>query len=298
MIDERESVTAKICAFVRAWHSNRGRSKIYDDYLAYDMLGKDEYDSIYELISTGLDGSLNLSREDTESIIREYFAPIPLSRIHFNESRLEEFAAENGKIQYVICGAGSDTFAFRNTNDDIEVYEIDHPDTQRYKLEKIRELEWIKRRNVHYVSVDFERERMCDKLLDAGFDPKKKTFFSILGVTYYLTLDVFTDTLRQMADLSALGSELVFDYPIKTGSFPRRVEKLEEITESLGEVMRGGYDYSEVSRALYSLGFQIDTYMPPGKVQQEYFDGRDDGLRAFENVSLISASYTSGYDYE
>ena len=250
MIDERESVTAKICAFVRAWHSNRGRSKIYDDYLAYDMLGREEYESIYDLISTGLDGSLNLSREDTESIISEYFAPIPLSRIHFNESRLEEFAAENGKIQYVICGAGSDTFAFRNTNDDIEVFEIDHPDTQRYKLEKIRELEWVKRQNVHYVSVDFERERMCDKLLDAGFDPAKKTFFSILGVTYYLTLDVFTDTLRQMADLSALGSELVFDYPIKTGSFPRRVEKLEEITEALGEVMRGGYDYSEVSRAL------------------------------------------------
>ncbi len=66
----------------------------------------------------------------------------------------------------------------------------------------------------------------------------------------------------------------------------------------MGEVMRGGYDYNEVSRALYSLGFQIDTYMPPEKVQSEYFDGRDDGLKAFENVSLISASYTAGYDYE
>ncbi len=298
MVDERESVTAKICAFVRAWHSNKARQKIYDDYLAYDMLGKEEYDSIYEMISTGLDGTGRLSREDTEQVISEYFAPIPLSRIHFNESRLAEFAAENGKIQYVICGAGSDTFAFRNDNEDIEVFEIDHPDTQRYKLEKIRELEWIPRRNVRYVPVDFERERMCDKLLEAGFDPEKKTFFSILGVTYYLTLDVFTDTLRQMAELSALGSELVFDYPIKTGTFPRRVERLEQITESLGEVMRGGYDYSEVSRALYSLGFQIDTYMPPEKVQKEYFEGRADGLKAFENVSLISASYTAGYDYE
>jgi O-methyltransferase involved in polyketide biosynthesis len=139
---------------------------------------------------------------------------------------------------------------------------------------------------------------MCDKLLAAGFDPAKKTFFSILGVTYYLTLDVFTDTLRQMAELSALGSEVVFDYPIKSGDFPRRVHKLEEITEALGEVMRGGYDYNEVSRALYSLGFQIDTYMPPEKVQREYFDGREDGLKAFENVSLISATYTAGYDYE
>ena len=139
---------------------------------------------------------------------------------------------------------------------------------------------------------------MSDKLLAAGFDPGKKTFFSILGVTYYLTLDVFADTLAQMAELSALGSVVVFDYPIKTGEFPRRVEKLEEITESLGELMRGGYDYSEVSRSLYSLGFQIDTYLPPEKVQKEYFDGRQDGLRAFENVSLISATYTAGYDYE
>ena len=298
MVNERESVTAKICAFVRAWHSNRSRDKIYDDYLAYDMLGKEEYDNIYELISSGLDGSRHFSREDTEQIIAEYFAPIPLSRIHFNESRLADFAAENGEVQYVICGAGSDTFAFRNENEDIEIFEIDHPDTQRYKLGKIDELEWNIRRNVHYVSVDFERERMCDKLLAAGFDPAKKTFFSILGVSYYLTLDVFSDTLAQMAELSALGSVVVFDYPIKTGEFPRRVKRLEKITESLGEEMRGGFDYNEVSRALYSLGFQIDTYMPPEKVQQEYFDGRQDDLRAFENVSLISAQYTAGYDYE
>ena len=143
MVNERESVTAKICAFVRAWHSNRARQKIYDDYLAYDMLGKEEYDSIYELISSGLDGSLSLQREDTEQVISEYFAPIPLSRIHFNESRLMDFARENGKIQYVICGAGSDTFAFRNDNEDIEVFEIDHPDTQRYKLERYGSLNGI-----------------------------------------------------------------------------------------------------------------------------------------------------------
>ncbi|NLT08910.1 MAG: class I SAM-dependent methyltransferase [Ruminococcus sp.] len=298
MIDERESVTAKICAFVRAWHSNRARQKIYDDYLAYDFMGKDEYDSIYELISSGLDRTQRFTRDDTEQIITEYFAPIPLSRIHFNESRLQDFASENEKIQYVICGAGSDTFSFRNDNENIEIYEIDHPDTQRYKLDKINALEWNLRKNVHYVPVDFEKERMCDKLLAAGFDPEKKTFFSILGVSYYLTLDVFTDTLRQMMELSTLGSKVVFDYPVKTGDFPPRVARLEKITEDLGETMRGGFDYNEVSRALYSLGFQIDTYMPADKVQREYFSGRDDGLRAFENVSLISATYTAGYNYE
>ena len=276
MVDERESVTAKLCAFARAWHSNRSREKIYDDYLAYDLMGKEEYDAVYDMISRGFGGN------------------IP----HFSESRLERFAEENGEIQYVICGAGSDTFSFRNANENITVFEVDHPDTQRYKLEKIQQLQWNIPKNVRFVPVDFEKERMCNKLIEAGFDPEKKAFFSILGVSYYLTLDVFSDTLSQIAELSALGSAVAFDYPIKTGTFPRRVQRLEQITESLGEVMRGGFDYNEVSRALYALGFQIDTYMPPEKVQKLYFGGRQDGLRAFENVSLISATYTAGYDYE
>lgn len=299
MVDERESVTAKLCAFARAWHSNRAQEKIYDDYLAYDMMGKEEYDQMYDMISRGFtDNGEVFSRDDTEQIINEYIAPIPLSRISFTEKRLSDFAKANGKIQYVICGAGSDTFSFRNDDPDIEIFEIDHPDTQRYKLDKIAQLEWNIPKNVHFVSVDFEKERMTEKLIESGFDVNKKTFFSILGVSYYLTLDVFSETLAQIAKLSALGSVVVFDYPIKSGEFPRRVYRLEKITECLGEVMQGGFDYNEVSRALYSLGFQIDTYMPPEKVQVKYFSGRIDNMRAFENVSLISASYTSGYDYE
>lgn len=114
MVDKRESITAKLCAFVRAWHSNRSRDKIYDDYLAYDMMGKDEYDEIYSIIKHGFsDDGTEYSDEDTEEIIRQYIASIPLSRIHFSESRLKRFSEENKKIQYVICGAGSDTFSFR-----------------------------------------------------------------------------------------------------------------------------------------------------------------------------------------
>lgn len=299
MVDARESVTAKLCAFARAWHAVHNKDKIFDDDLAFDLMGREEYDAMYELVSRGFtENGEKLSREDTEQLIREYIAPIPLSRIHFAESRLQDFAQAHGKIQYVICGAGSDSFLFRNENPNIEIYEIDHPDTQRYKLERIRQLEWKIRPNVHFVPVDFEKQRMTEQLLNAGFDPQKPAFFSILGVTYYLTLDVFSDTLAQIADLSVPESELVFDYPIRTGEFPARVHRLEQITASLGEHMRGGYDYNEVSRALYALGFQIDTYLPPEKVQAEYFADRPDRMRAFENVSLLSATYTAGYNFE
>ena len=299
MIDERESVTAKLCAFARAWHAIHDREKIFDDDLAFDLMGRAEYDAVYETVSRGFGLSETpFSRDDTEQIIAEYIAPIPLSRIHFAESRLHDFAATKGRIQYVICGAGSDTFLFRNNHPAIGIFEIDHPDTQRYKLERIRQLEWHIRPNVHFVPVDFERQRMTEQLLNAGFDPQKPSFFSILGVTYYLTLDVFSETLRQIAELSSMGSVVVFDYPMKTGSFPARVHRLEQITASLGEHMRGGYDYNEVSRALYALGFQIDTYLPPEQVQAKYFADRTDRMKAFENVSLLSATYTAGYSFE
>lgn len=293
MVSERESVTAKICAFARAWHSTYSKDRIYDDYLAFDFMGREEYEDIYDMISDGLVDSEKLEKGETEKVIGKYFAPIPLSRIHFNENKLSEFAKQNGKIQYVICGAGEDTFSFRNDNDDIEIFEVDHPDTQRYKLNRIKELEWIIRPNVHFVSVDFEKESFRDKLLEAGFDPNKKTFFSILGVSYYLTLDTFADTLRQMTELSETTSEVVFDYPIKSGDFPKRVNKLEEITRSLGEVMCGGFDHNEIKCVLCSLGYKINTYLTPDKIQKEYFEGRADNLKAFENVSLISATYTA-----
>ena len=294
MIQDRESMTAKLCAFARAWHSNKTPVKVFDDYLAFDLMGKEEYDETKQFIG---DGFADLGGADTENFLNKYISPIILSRIHFTEDRLRKFS-ENQNVQYVICGAGADTFSFRNDNQSIEIFEIDHPDTQRYKLERIKELEWNIRENVHFVPVDFEKERMTEKLISAGFDPNKPTFFSILGVSYYLTLPVFTETLNQIAELSANGSVLAFDYPQRSGDFPERVGILEEITESLGEKMQGGYDYSDVSRALYSLGFQIDTYLTPPKIQKEYFDDRNDGIKAFENVNLLSAVYTGGLIFE
>lgn len=294
MVENRESITAKLCAFVRAWHSNFVRDKVFDDYLAYDLMGKEAYDNTYSWIKENFRLS---TKEESEYFLNEMFAPIPLSRIQFTEKRLQKFADGN-KVQYVICGAGADTFSFRNDNPDIEIFEIDHPDTRRYKLQRIKELEWNIPQNVHFISVDFENERMDENLKAAGFDVSKKTFFCILGVTYYLSLPVFTQTLKQIANIASPDSVLVFDYPKKTGDFPERVHQLEKITEELGEVMQGGFDYNEVSRALYSLGFQIDTYMTPSKIQKTYFDNRNDNLRAFENVYMLSAIYTGGLDYE
>lgn len=83
MVVEQESITAKLCAFARAWHSIKSKNKIFDDYLAFDIMGKEQYDEMYDIIRSGFGEGKNFSPEDTEQIIQEYMAPIPLSRIKF-----------------------------------------------------------------------------------------------------------------------------------------------------------------------------------------------------------------------
>lgn len=202
---------------------------------------------------------------------------------------------KHGECQYVICGAGVDTFAFRNNNPNIQIFEIDHPATQKYKKKRIKELEWNIPKNVHYVPVDFEKDDMKEILMKSGFEKKKKTFFSILGVTYYLTLPVFEETIKNISQLSTKENIILFDYPDETTLHPEktveRVTFLAEMTASLGEVMKHGFTYESLKTALHKHGFDIDEHMTPQKIQSAFFEGRDDKHRAFENVHFISAIY-------
>ena len=189
-----------------------------------------------------------------------------MSRIAFAEQKLTRFAEENGRCQYVICGAGMDTFAFRNENPDIQVFELDHPDTQRYKLERIRTLEWNIPKNVRYVPIDFSKDDMIRRLKESGFDPSVPSFFAILGVTYYLTLPVFEQTIEKISRISVPGNKVVFDFPDET-TFKEegveRVRRLSEIKAKLGEPMQHGFSLSEIATALDRHGFMIDTHETP-----------------------------------
>ena len=125
MIEEQESITAQLCLFARAFHSNYGKEKIFDDYLSFDLMGREQYEEIGQLIENDFDPEKFdrnkwFCHKNIKDILYKYILPIPLSRIKFAEIELENFAKLKGamgeKIQYVICGAGMDSFAFRNTN--------------------------------------------------------------------------------------------------------------------------------------------------------------------------------------
>lgn len=297
MVELQESTTAKLCSFARAFHSNFERNKIFDDYLAYDMMGKEQYEEIGQLIENQyrfelFDPDRGFKKDQIYQELIHCIAPIPLSRIAFAEQKLQAFAQIHKNCQYVICGAGMDTFSFRNDHSAIQVFELDHPDTQRYKLQRIEELEWRIPDNVHYVAVDFSTDDMKDALYNSKFDPNLPTFFSILGVAYYLSLSVFEQTIRQIASISSGGSEIAFDYPDET-TFQKsnvpRVKYLSEITSKLGEPMVQGFSLQDMKYVLLRNSFTIEKHMTPEKIQKEYFANRSDQQCAFENIHFILA---------
>ena len=308
MIEEQESITAQLCLFARAFHSNYGKEKIFDDYLSFDLMGREQYEEIGQLIENDFDPEkFDRNRwfchKNIKDILYKYILPIPLSRIKFAEIELENFAKLKGamgeKIQYVICGAGMDSFAFRNQIHNIKIFEVDHPDTQRYKLERIKKLEWIIPENLTFVPVDFSKDSLKEKLLEKGFDPNLPTFTAILGVTYYLTLPVFEQTLKIISELSPEGSKLIFDFPDERTFSEElkkdapRVQELADVTEKLGEPMLHGFSTEEVKQALERNAFELASHYRPETIQDLYFEGRSDGLKAYENVHFIVAEKTS-----
>ena len=122
-------------------------------------------------------------------------------------------ALERGISQYVILGAGLDSFACRRPDleNKLKVFEVDHPDTQEWKKMRLRELGIDLPLNLTFVPVDFERQNLTNELRLAGCRIDIPAFFSMLGVVHYLTEGAIFQTLREIA-VMATGSEIVFDY--------------------------------------------------------------------------------------
>ncbi len=292
MIATKESVTAKLCAFARAYHSSFDRPKIFDDTLAFDLLGREEYERVGALIACDFDEDLardavGFAPRAVRGALRELIAPIPLSRAAFAERELARFSYERGGCQYVICGAGMDTFTFRNTDRAIRVFELDHPDTLRYKRARLRDLSWSLPETAALVPVDFLQDDLAAALAAAGFDARAPSFFALLGVSYYLAPPALEMTLRKIGSLSSAGSKLVLDFPDETS--PPRARLLREITSRLGEEMLHGYTVREISDILERCGFLVDEHATPAKLQARFFAEGANEMRAFENVHIILA---------
>ena len=226
-------------------------------------------------------------------LVNTQLAPTPLARARYCEDSLKT-AVQTGTRQYVILGAGLDSFAFRNPEflEHCRVFEVDAPATQQDKIGRIRRAGWRMPENLRMVAADFARDDLAGRLRSSGFDPGKKTFFSWLGVSYYLSQDAIAALLSAVRSLSTEGSTLLLDSGDE-GLFSAREGRVQNMLAMAcagGEKMQSCFSYAALERLLEEHGFLIYEYLRPEDIQERYFDGRDDGLSAFEHICYTLAA--------
>lgn len=194
--------------------------KIFDDYVAQELISKKEISEISENMINGIqffnEGIAQTLQGKSEEVLKwitqVQLSPTPLARAAYCEKvLLNEIML--GLKQYVILGAGLDTFCFRHSELEkiLEIFEIDHPSTQEFKKKRLDNANLITPGNLHFVSMDFTKKFSFQKLIDEGFE-NKKTFFSLLGVSYYLTKKENSRLISSLFAKAPIGSSIVFDY--------------------------------------------------------------------------------------
>ncbi len=226
-------------------------------------------------------------------ITQVQLSPTPLVRAAYCE-RVLLHEITLGTKQYVILGAGLDTFSFRHREleNKIEVFEVDHPSTQRFKKERIKEAELEVPNHLHFVSMDFTKGFSYEQLRNEGFE-NKKTFFSLLGVTYYLTKEELSSLIECLFAMVPEGSSIVFDYPDENlfteKGLSNRVENMVKMAAVGGEPMKSCFSYNEMEALLEKAGLLIYEHLSPKDINTFYFEGRNDYLKAFETVHYVHA---------
>lgn len=164
MKENQASLTSIVTAYMRAYHSKYAANKIFDDFLAYDLIPGDKRELIeqYFVLDKQLNTPESKSGSDSTNVLPSLKkTSIIICRARYTEDTLEK-AVNQGVKQYVILGAGLDTFAFRRPDlmEQLEVFEVDHPATQGFKLNRIAELGWKHPVKLHFVPVDFTKESL------------------------------------------------------------------------------------------------------------------------------------------
>ncbi|MFF1992175.1 class I SAM-dependent methyltransferase [Bacillus mycoides] len=295
------SVTSLVSAFGRAYHSEFDSPKIFDDYVAKDLISQKERNNIEMNMVQGIHffnkGIAQQFQDNPKEILKwitqVQLSPTPLARAAYCERVLLHEMVLGAK-QYVILGAGLDTFSFRHREleNNIEIFEVDHPSTQQFKKERIKEAELEVPNNLHFVSMDFTKDFSKQELINEGFE-NKKTFFSLLGVTYYLMKEELSSLIECLFKMVPVGSSIVFDYPDENlfteKGLSNRVENMIKMAEIGGEPMKSCFSYTEMEALLEKAGLLIYEHLSPEDVHTLYFEGRNDYLEAFETVHYVHA---------
>ncbi len=261
------SQTAVLTAVARAMHRSDQTPVIFDDWLAEGLAG-DDANRITQYLRA------NVPPEHVAAFVRWVGA-----RSRFTEDYVEQ-ALAGGTEQYVILGAGLDSFAYRRRDllDRLHVFEVDHPASQAWKRSRLDALGVEVPARLDFVPVDFERSTLRRALEQCGFDFAVPAIVSWIGVTMYLTRDAIEATLADLAGTAA-GSKVVLTY-----NQPRELlddlsaevaRSLMSLAEMWGEPFVSFFAPHDVEALLHRHGFGLVSDVGPDEARRAYF--MDDG---------------------
>jgi methyltransferase (TIGR00027 family) len=282
MFPGKASYTMVRTAAWRAAHQILDRPCIFEDPVAVGLVA--------EASEQAIRNDIDMHSSPLNVLLRAAF----VHRSRFTEERLAE-AAARGVRQYVIVGAGLDTFPWRQPPfaKDMRIFFVDHPSTLAWSLERFRERGLPMPPNLIFVAADLEAPEVAGRLAEHGFDRQAAAFFSMLGVAQYISRDATESLLRFVGALPP-GSEIVLtfsppDNEMDSDALAVTVWSV-DATAKTGEPWLTRMGASEMTALLASLGFSEVFDLTPQLAQERYFSGRTDGLRATRIEDLFAAT--------
>ncbi|WP_025782911.1 class I SAM-dependent methyltransferase [Sporosarcina sp. D27] len=301
MKQNESSLTSLVSAFGRAFHSKNDTPKIFDDFIAKDLISQKEFLDISENMIQGIQFfSKDIAQkfqDNPEEILKwitqVQLSPTPLARAAYCEKVLIN-EIELGIKQYVVLGAGLDTFSLRHAQyeNNLEIFEVDYPTTQASKIERLANAQIEIPDNLQFVPMDFTQKFSEVNLVKQGYK-NQKTFFSLLGVSYYLTKEDIFNLFKEIFSKVPSGSSIVFDYAdenlFQEKGLSNRVENMVKMASASGEAMKACFSYPEIESLLEELGLLIYEHLSPDNINDLFFKNRTDYLTAFETIHYIHA---------
>ena len=278
----KASKTAMRVAMRRAAHQMIDRPLVFDDPLAVKILEP-------LLAVDGHNYEIKRSKHPVSKAFRSYM----VGRSRYAEDELA-LAVQNGVRQYVVLGAGLDTYGCRNQNTSLQVFEVDFPASQVWKQDLLARAGIAPVGNLHFVPVDFDRMNLQKELIAAGFDAMQPAFFSWLGVTMYLTLDGFRSTLGMIGNLPQ-GSAVSFDFslPRELLGFAERMalDGLAKRVAEAGEPFTLFFTEEKLGEELEHAGFKRWEFVDAEEMNRRYFAGRTDGLKLVGGAARLATAW-------
>ncbi|HET7232711.1 MAG TPA: class I SAM-dependent methyltransferase [Longimicrobium sp.] len=269
------SGTARGVAVLRAAHLIvDGKPAVLNDTVVARLLGGD------------IEAQIRAHVDDLQTPPSRGLRSHVVLRSRFAEDTLMDAVAD-GAEQYVLLGAGLDTFAYRQPSwaRGLTIIEVDHPASQAAKRGALAAAGIEIPPNVRFADVDFERETLAHGLARCGVHTAKRTFFSWLGVTMYLTRDAIEATLRTVLSFPK-GSGIVFTFAHTDSATSR----LAEGSASAGEPWVSYFTPEEVAEMLQSLGFSDSSFLSREEAERRYYANRADGFTVPPRVTIVAAS--------